>query len=267
MVAILAHPIAALVFGFIGLVVLGMIIPNPFRDKLRLLIGIKINKALAVDPIDEEMALIDKEAKIVADGQRKASELKGTLNNEKNKLSQLETDVTSATNDYNLAAQMKDAGQAGADEMVASQLANVGAKEAERDAQKSVVADIQATVDATYSAVSQAKSKLSELQRTAKSHQARAKATQVNDSAAAVLESYKGMNSVGAKINAAGDKVNEKFEQSKARLDDAKGTPAEQAFEAAKAAQGNSSLQARLEAARKGTTAPAAAPSTTTTQQ
>ncbi|HEY9774285.1 MAG TPA: hypothetical protein V6C81_10840, partial [Planktothrix sp.] len=70
-----------------------------------------------------------------------------------------------------------------------------------------------------------------------------------------------------AKINAAGDKVNEKFEQSKARLDDAKGTPAEQAFEAAKAAQGNSSLQARLEAARKGTTAPAAAPSTTTTQQ
>jgi len=256
MEALLAHPIASLVFGFIALIVGGMIIPNPFRDKLRMIVGIKINDALKVDPIKEELALIEKEATIVANGQRKASELKGTLNNEKNKLSQVESELTSATSDYNLAASMKDAGKPGADEMVAAQLANVSAKEQERDAQKQVVTDIQSTVDATYDAVAQAKTKLAELQRTAKSHEARAKATEVSNSAAAVLESYKGMNSVGAKINAAGNKVNEKYEQAKARLDDAKGTPAEQAFEQAKAAQGMGSLQARLEAQRKGTSAP-----------
>lgn len=257
MEAILAHPIASLVFGFIALVVGGMIVPNPFRDKLRMLIGIKIGKALTVDPIDEEMALIEKEAKIVADGQRKASELKGSLNNEKNKLATLQSELKSATDDYNLAASMKDAGKPGAEEMVASQLANVDGKEQEVTAQTQIVTDIQSTVDATYTAVNQAKSKLADLQRTAKSHQARAKATEVANSAASVLESYKGMNSVGAKINAAGEKVNEKFEQAKARLGDAQGTPAEQAFEAAKASQGRSSLQDRLEAARKGTSAPA----------
>jgi chromosome segregation ATPase len=258
MESILAHPIAALIFGFIALVAIGMVVPNPFRDKLRLLIGLKINKALAVDPIDEEMALIEKESKIVEDGQRKASQLKGSLNNEKNKLGTLQTELKSATDDYNLAASMKDAGKPGAEDMVNQQLANVDGKQQELDAQTQVVAQIQATVDTTYAAINQAKTKLGELQRTCKSHAAKAKATEVANSAASVLESYKGLNSVGSKIAKAGDKVNEQFEQAQARLGDAQGTPAEQAFEAAKADQGRDALRAKLEAARKGTPAPAA---------
>jgi len=256
MEAILAHPIAALIFGFIALVGIGLVVPNPFRDKLRLFLGIKVGNALKVDPVDEELALIAKEEKIISDGRLKASQLKGTLNNEKNKLTAAQGDLKSATDDYNLAASMKDAGKPGADEMVATQLQNVASKQSEVDDQTKIVADLQGTVDATYSAVTAAQQKLTTMQSTAKSHAARAKAAQVATSAASVLESFKGMNSVGAKIAKAGDKVNEQYEQAKARLDDARGTQAEQDFEKAKAGQGLSDLQARLEAQRKGTTAP-----------
>ena len=229
-----------LVLGIVG-VVIGAIVSPKFRLNLSVLWG-KGNTNLTT-PIDREMALIEKEEKIIADGRRKASDLRGTLNNERAKLTTAEQALVASNADLDLAIGMaRKRGVADADlqndTIVAEQAGSVQAKTTERDIQKSTVASIEGTVAQTKQAVEAAAAKLRELQLTVKSHEAKAKATSAIGGATDVLESFKGMNSVGSQIAKEGDKVNEQFEQAKARLEDAQGSQAQRDFEAAKRTSG-----------------------------
>ena len=237
-------------FGFLALVlglgiagvIAGAIFSPKFRRNLNIW-GDKVNDGMNSD-IDHEVKLIEKQEAIVADGRRKASDLRGTLNNERTKLAAANTAVTEATNDLKLAIEMaKGRGlttneQLEADPIVSEQAAKVEAANTERDILAGSVASIEGTVKTTKDAVEAAQAELRRLQLTVKSHAAKAKATDAVNGAANVIDSFKGMNSTGSEIAKYGDRINEKHEQAKARLEDAQGSEAQREFEKAKRQRG-----------------------------
>lgn len=235
----------------IGLAIVGVgigaIVSADFRRNLGILFGKGNNKLTTA--VERELALIAEQEAIVAKASRKASDLRGTLNNERNKLTAANTAVDNANKDLDLAISMAKGKKADitdaeleADPMVAQQAQNVQSATTERDIQAQTVSSIEGTVATTKQAVADAQAKLKELQLTVKSHEAKAKATGALRGAADVIDSFKGMNSTGAKIAKEGDKVNEEFEQAKANLEDAQGPQAQRDFEAAKRAQGLGSI-------------------------
>jgi chromosome segregation ATPase len=241
--ALIAYVLGAAVVGTL----IGCAVSQSFRRNVLILLGKGNNKLTT--PIDRELALIAEQEEIVSKASRKASDLRGTLNNERNKLADKERALTAANGDLDLAISMakgKNAAitdeQLEADPIVQQQAANVQAATSERDIQAQTVASIEQTVAVTKQAVTDAQAKLKELQLTVKSHEAKAKATSALRGAADVVDSFKGMNSTGAKIAREGDKVNEEFEQAKAQLEDAQGPQAQRDFEAAKRAQGLGSI-------------------------
>jgi len=234
------------VLAIVGVVVAAIASPK-FRLNLKILFGKGNNKLTT--PIERELALIEEQEKIVANGRRQASDLRGTLNNERNKLKAADDAVTAAQADLDLAIQMARRNnpnitdeQLEQDPVVLEQASNVQAKTTERDIQAQTVASIENTVKQTKDAVAAAQDKLRELQLTVKSHEAKAKATTAINGATDVLESFKGMNSVGAQIAREGDKINEQFEQANARLEDAQGSQAQRDFEKAKRQAGLGSI-------------------------
>jgi chromosome segregation ATPase len=241
--ALIAYVLGAAVVG----TVIGCVVSPAFRRNVLILLGKGNNKLTT--PIDRELALIAEQEEIVSKAARKASDLRGTLNNERNKLADKNRALETANGDLDLAISMAKNKNANitdaeleADAMVQQQAANVQAATSERDIQAQTVASIEQTVAVTKQAVADAQAKLKELQLTVKSHEAKAKATSALRGAADVVDSFKGMNSTGAKIAREGDKVNEEFEQAKAQLEDAQGPQAQRDFEAAKRAQGLGSI-------------------------
>lgn len=242
------YGLIALVIGLgIAGVIIGAIVSPDFRRNLGILFGKGNNKLTTA--VERELALIAEQESIVAKASRKASDLRGTLNNERNKLTAANAAVDTANADLDLAISMAKGKKADitdaeleADPIVAQQATNVQTTTSERDIQAQTVASIESTVAVTKQAVSDAQAKLKELQLTVKSHEAKAKATSALRGAADVVDSFKGMNSTGAKIAREGDKVNEEFEQAKAGLEDAQGPQAQRDFEAAKRNAGLGSI-------------------------
>jgi len=242
------YSLIALLIGLgIAGVIIGAIVSPDFRRNLGILFG-KGNSKLT-SPVDRELALIAEQEAIVAKASRKASDLRGTLNNERNKLTAANATLDQANKDLDLAISMAKAKKANitdaeleADPIVAQQATNVQNATGERDIQAQTVSSIESTVTVTKQAVTDAQAKLKELQLTVKSHEAKAKATSALRGAADVVDSFKGMNSTGAKIAKEGDKVNEEFEQAKAGLEDAQGPQAQRDFEAAKRNAGLGSI-------------------------
>ena len=242
------YSLSALVLG-LGIVgvIIGAIVSPDFRRNLGILFG-KGNAKLTT-AVERELALIAEQEAIVAKASRKASDLRGTLNNERNKLTAANSAVDTANADLDLAISMAKGKKADitdaeleADPIVAQQATNVQTATTERDIQAQTVASIESTVAITKQAVADAQAKLKERQLTVKSHEAKAKATGALRGAADVVDSFKGMNSTGAKIAKEGDKVNEEFEQAKAGLEDAQGPQAQRDFEAAKRSAGLGSI-------------------------
>src|SRR5262245_3862189 len=133
------------VLGIVGVVIAAIASPK-FRMNLKIW-GNKTSDNMNSD-IDRELALIEAQEKIVADGRRKASDLRGTLNNERNKLATAEDALKSANTDLDLAIDM--ARKRGVkdedlehDAIVAEQAANVQAKTNERDIQSGTVTSIE----------------------------------------------------------------------------------------------------------------------------
>lgn len=243
------------IFGFLTVLVglaiagtiLGAIFSADFRRNLGILFGKGNNKLTTA--VERELALIAEQEAVVEKAKRQASDIRGTLNNERNKLTAANGALDQANKDLDLAISMAKQKKADitdaeleADPIVAQQATNVQNLTNERDIQASTVASIEGTVDVTKRAVADAQAKLKDLQLTVKSHEAKAKATTALQGAASVVDSMKGMGSAGAKIAKEGDKVNEEFEQAKARLEDAQGPQAQRDFEAAKRAQGLGSI-------------------------
>lgn len=238
-----------LTIGAVALV--GIAVAAAFSASFRRNLGILFGKANGklTTPIERELALIAEQEAIVTKASREASNLRGTLNNERTKLTAANAAVDEANKDLDLAISMARGKKADitdaeleADPIVAQQAINVQNKTTEASIQAQTVASIESTVAVTKQAVEDAKAKLTELTLTVKSHEAKAKATGALRGAASVVDSFKGMNSTGSKIAREGDKVNEEFEQAKAGLEDAQGPEAQREFERAKRNQGVGSI-------------------------
>ncbi|OWY58733.1 hypothetical protein B7486_78385, partial [cyanobacterium TDX16] len=98
--ALIAYVLGAAVVGTI----IGCVVSPAFRRNVLILLGKGNNKLTT--PIDRELALIAEQEEIVSKAARKASDLRGTLNNERNKLADKNRALETANGDLDLAISM-----------------------------------------------------------------------------------------------------------------------------------------------------------------
>lgn len=213
----------------VALVALGCIIPSSFRENLRLGLGIRITEgvnALATDAERAE-ARVNKLADEISENERTVSELRGTLNHEKNNfLAQLNRDLESAIADYDMVNDELSANPADTtlQAAAASQLDRVELARKAVEDQERVVATHQATVDSAREAIERARRELTQLQGKVRSGKAKEKATVTLGKAASVLEASKDIANRSTGLGKDLDAVDEKHEQAKARFEDAQGS-------------------------------------------
>lgn len=215
--------------ALVALLVLGCIIPSSFRENLRLGLGIRITEgvnALATDAERAE-ARVNKLADEISENERKVSEMRGTLNHERNNvLAQLNRELQTAIDDYDMVNDELSAnpGDTTLQAAAASQLDRVELARKAVEDQEGVVATHQATADSAREAIERARRELTQLQGKVRSGKAKEKATVTLGKAASVLEASKDIanrsTGLGKDLNA----VDEKHEQAKARFEDAQGS-------------------------------------------
>lgn len=236
---------ALYVGGFIACALAVMaVIPNPFRQGIRDTFSIIFGGLLKSSTTNlqrAELRVKQLSAQIDND-KRKSSDLRGTLNNEKNHLSQRQEELKAAEADYELAKEQKLGEQAEAD-----CLDKIGAAEEAVSSQQSVVNDIQSSVDATRLAVAKAAGELKKLQNVVKTKAGRDVATKAISSAADVLKTSKDIAQTTSQIGHDLDKIDEEYEQAKARFEDAQGSETERKLEEARQKKQREDIRKRME--------------------
>ncbi len=226
------------------------VVPNPFRQRIRdtfsILFGKGLGKATSeIERAELRVAQLDSQIK---GNERTASDLRGTLNHEKNKLQTRKDEQAAAEADYKLAVEDKLG-----DNVVNDSLDKVGLAEEAVHAQETVVEDIQKSVDATRLAVAKAAKELKGLQNKVTSKAARAKATAAANSAAGVLEASKDISKATSDLGKDLDKVDEQYEQSKTRFEDQQGSESERKLEEARNNRARDEIRKRMEERNKPT--------------
>ena len=270
----------ALFFSFVGtaalyvggavvvLLIAGLTIPSPFRENLRLGLGVRLGNAVDGLASDAERAeaRVNKLASDIKENERKVSDMRGTLNHEKNVLKRTEGELENAIADYDLAESEAAANpnDATLKQVVADMLDKVeGARQAV-EAQEQAVATHQEAVDAARDAIAAAGREIKQLQTKVRSAQAKEKAAGSLRSAAAVLETTKDIASRSSGLGKDLDKVDEKFEQAKEQLKGAQGSDSDRKLAEIKAKRQQGDTAEWLKNRKAGNTG-AAAPATTDT--
>jgi chromosome segregation ATPase len=227
-VAFVGTPALYVAGGLAVLIGLGLTVPSPFRENLRLGLGIRLGAAVDSLASDAERAeaRVNKLAADIKENERKVSDLRGTLNHEKNVLKRTESELDAAIADYDLAedAANREPGNAGLQQMVAEQLDKVEQARQAVDTQKEVVGTHQEAADAAREAIALASREIRSLQTKVRSAQAKEKAAGSLRSAATVLETTKDLANRSTGLGKDLDKVDEKFEQAKEHLRSAQGS-------------------------------------------
>ena len=268
--AVVGTPALYVGAGVVALLALGLTVPSPFRDNLRLGLGIRFGNAVDSLASDAERAeaRVTKLANDIKENERKVSDMRGTLNHEKNVLVTTERTLEETIADYELAESESNANpnDATLKQVVADQLDKVEEARQAVDTQKEAVATHQDAVDAAREAIAAAGREIKQLQSKVRSAAAKEKAGASLRAAANVLETTKDISSRSSGLGKDLDKVDEKFEQAKARLDDAKGSDSDRKLAEIKAKrqQGNTADWLKQ---RKAGTAGTAADTTGTTEQ
>jgi hypothetical protein len=220
------------------------IIPNPFRQSVRDTLAILIGKGINSTTTELERAerRVDVLAAQIKENERHASDLRGTLNHEKNHLTDRQNELKTAEADYKLAKEQK------LGEKVENDcIDKIGAAEEAMHTQEGVVNDIQQSVDATRLAVAKAAGELVKLQNLVKSKAARDVATKAINSASNVLETSKDIAKATSDIGRDLDKIDEQYEQAKTKFEDAQGSETERKLEEAKANKAREDIKKRME--------------------
>jgi phage shock protein A len=235
----------------VGLLAVLAVVPNPFRQGIRDTFSILFGKLLGsatseIERAEQQVARLETQIK---QNEHTASDLRGTLNHEKNKLTATKEDLKKTEADYQLAKEDK-LGEATENDC----LDKIGIAEEAVHTQELVVEDIQKSVDATRLAVAKAAKELKGLQNKVKSKAARAKATSAIKSAATVLETSKDISKTTGELGRDLDKIDEQYEQAKARFEDSQGSDAERKLEEAKAKRERDAILKRMQDRNKPTT-------------
>jgi hypothetical protein len=228
-VAVVGTPALWMGGALVALLVLGCTIPSSFRDNLRLGLGIRIGESVKLLATDAERAeaRVNKLADEIAENKRKVSDMRGTLNHEKNNvLVQLNRDLAAAIADYDMVNDelTRNPNDQTLAQTVAGQLDKVELARQAVETQEGVVATHQGTVDSAREAIEQARREITQLQGKVRNAKAKEKATTTLKTAASVLEASRDIanrsSGLGKDLNA----VDEKHEQAKARFEDAQGS-------------------------------------------
>ncbi len=232
---------------FAAVVAVLAIVPNPFRQSVRDTLAILVGKGLksSTSELDRAEHRVAQLAAEIKENERKASDLRGTLNHEKNRLTALNGELAAAEADYDLAKSEKLGEQAESD-----CIDKIGVAEEAMKAQEVVVSDIEKAVDATRLAVAKAAGELKKLQNKVKTAAARDVATKAITSAASVLDTTKDMAKATSEIGRDLDKIDEQYEQAKARFEDAQGSETERKLEEARRNKEREEIRKRLEERR-----------------
>jgi chromosome segregation ATPase len=223
------------------------IVPNPFRQSLRDTVAIWFGKGInstttEIERAERRVAVL---AATIKEQERHCSDLRGTLNHEKNKLVTAQGELKKAEADYDLAKEAK-LGDAAEKDC----LDKIGAAEDAMHVQEGVVADIQKSVDVSRLAVAKAAGELQKLQNTVKSAAAKAVATSAINNASDVLQATKDLSKATSDIGKDLDKIDEKYEQAKTRMEDAQGSETDRKLEEARRSKERDDIKKRMEERR-----------------
>lgn len=211
---------------------------------------------LVTTPLGRELARIAAKESELEDARLHCSNLRGTLNHERNVRDQRARELTEADATWNMAIDQK-LGDAAVEEAVLQ--ANLA--ERRLAIQQGVVSDVEAAVSKAYVTVHDVRSQLQTLQLNCTEEEAKAKAQSVIADATGVLETIKHLVTSDSEEKTDEASIDEALEQAKARLEDAQGTAGEGKL-AATRPNDLAATRARLERERNAKTgdAPAAAP-------
>jgi hypothetical protein len=257
--------------GLVALLVLGLTIPSPFRDNLRLGLGIRLGQGIdsMASNAERAEARVTKLANEIKENERKVSDLRGTLNHEKNVLTRVEGELEAAIADYDLAEGESTANPN--DEtlkrVVADQLDKVEEARQAVDTQKDAVHQHQEAVDAAREAIAAAGREIKQLQSKVRSAAAKEKAGASLRAAASVLETTKDIANRSSGLGKDLDKADEQYEKDKARLEDAKGSDSDRRLAEIKAKRQQTSTADWLKQRKAGNAGTGAAATGTTTEQ
>ncbi|HEY9774284.1 MAG TPA: hypothetical protein V6C81_10835 [Planktothrix sp.] len=235
-VLIIAFAVAAFLF-----------VPNTVRERVFLFMHIGVKKAqnATTTSIERELKLIAGPQKIIQEASEKVQDLQGSLFHERNVLMLREDDLARAEETYYKAADEK-ADQTAIDET----LGLVQDKQHEIEIQQGIVEGLEGAVQASCSAVVKARQELRGLELKVKSDEAKSKATTVSENAAKVIEAARSIGVTGGALQQESDAVHEQYEQARAKLEDAQGTPAEREFKSRKRQEELTALRKRLDEQR-----------------
>ncbi|MBX9573854.1 MAG: hypothetical protein K2X77_33465 [Candidatus Obscuribacterales bacterium] len=232
----------------IALVAAGAIIPNPFRDKIRetlsiLTFGLLDGMTTELQRAKRRLAVLQAE---IAEGQRTASDMRGTVNHHKNNiLKRLEKELTEAEADYALAVDRKLG-----TEVENDMLDKVAAAETAVAEEKVNIEVLQKAADETRLAIAKAAKEVQKLARTVAAKEVRESATKILDTAGRILQETKDVGNATSEIGRDLDKIDEKYEQAKARFEDSQGSEAERKLEEAKAQRSREDILKRMQERR-----------------
>lgn len=249
--------LALAVFGTVCLVGWFMFAFNkPMRARMQVLFDAivwQIGQFLST-PLERELRLIARNKAVIDRAQNRLQDLRGGLQHERDALQLRRDELNDATTAYYGAVDNHES-----EEDVNAAALIVSEREQEVAIQQGVVNDFDAAVTAVYRGVSDADGELRRLRMTARSDEAKAKAGEALNYAARVIAEVKSISGVGGKLARESDAIRSGFEQSKARLEDARGTPGQRELAAGKSNAAIAALRKRLDAARQAPQQPDAA--------
>ena len=223
------------------------IIPNPFRQSVRdtlsiFLEGLLSSATTELQRAENRLKVLEKE---LSNNQRIASDMRGSVNHNKNLLNTRKAELKKAEDDLQLAIDQK-LGKNVEDDCIDA----IGAAEEAVHVQALVVEDFQKSADTVRLAIAKAAKEVQALGRTVQSKAARDTATKVLSSAADILQATKEMGKATSEIGRDLDKIDEKYEQAKTRLEDSQGSKTERKLEEARANKQREDIRKRMEERR-----------------
>ncbi len=226
----------------------GAIIPNPFRDQIRATLSILTGGLL--DGLTTELQRAQRRLKVlqaeIAEGQRVASDMRGTVNHHKNNiLKRLEKELADAEADYALAVERK----LGTD-VENDMLDKVAGAETSVAEEKVNIEVLQKAADETRLAIAKAAKEVQKLARTVAAKEVRDSATKILDTAGKILQETKDIGNATSEIGKDLDKIDEKYEQAKARFEDSQGSEAQRKLDEAKEQRSREDILKRMQERR-----------------
>jgi len=244
----------------IVLIALALIVPHPNRQLLRDTLSIWTEKFLELFTSATERAnrKIEKMREKLDGEKTRASDLRGSLNHQvKNVLAKRQGELDQAEADYALAQSSGKFSQ----EELNSFLDKIGAAEVAVAQQNKVIEDYRYALDASRLAIAQSAAAIQRFASEVKSAEAHEVATRALSTAAEILRATSDGSELSSEINGELNKVSEKYEQAKARYEDAmadnkkNGSDADRKLAVLKEQNSRDEIVKRIEARRAARTA------------